>query len=278
MLYLSSIFHIYVNYEEFFLKLNDFLKQIRKKYKISRREMAELTGLSQRSIESYEYGVNKPSNDYIQSFCAIFGVRQDFLTDNIGLLECTSTINDNQEDWKLTDFAWGLNKFLFFSGLEPHDLYLMSDSIDMDDINLVLSLRINEKFDTMDYISGYPEYNFDERVLFIMTKIIEGINGIKPGSFGYSLSDIAQSVEKGILQKFVILENDGFEITKEGVAEYMKKRITMNEPKIDFMEMLKQYEADKLVKLWKYAPKPVQDKIIATLEKYKQQADELDDL
>ncbi|MDY6188734.1 MAG: helix-turn-helix transcriptional regulator [Campylobacter sp.] len=69
------------------MKTHEKLAKMRKDAKLSRRELAEISGFSEHTIVHYERGGNPPSNDYVK-FCALyFGYELSSIQDNAKELE-----------------------------------------------------------------------------------------------------------------------------------------------------------------------------------------------
>ena len=57
----------------------DILKDLREKKKLSRQQVADMLGISKRTLESYEYGKREPNIEMINKFADFYGVTTDFL-------------------------------------------------------------------------------------------------------------------------------------------------------------------------------------------------------
>ena len=57
----------------------DILKDLREKKKLSREQVADMLGISKRTLESYEYGKREPNIEMINKFADFYGVTTDFL-------------------------------------------------------------------------------------------------------------------------------------------------------------------------------------------------------
>nr|WP_314398246.1 helix-turn-helix transcriptional regulator [uncultured Campylobacter sp.] len=61
--------------------INKTIEKIRKDNKLSRRELAELSGFKERTILSYERGENQISSEYLKFICLYFGFCSDLSTE-----------------------------------------------------------------------------------------------------------------------------------------------------------------------------------------------------
>ena len=57
----------------------DRLKELRKQNKLSQRALGEIIGLSERGIQNYELGANKPTSDVLSKMADYFDVSVDYL-------------------------------------------------------------------------------------------------------------------------------------------------------------------------------------------------------
>jgi len=57
----------------------DRLKELRRQKLISQKLLAETIGLSERGIQNYERGTNKPTSDILVKLADFFGVTVDYL-------------------------------------------------------------------------------------------------------------------------------------------------------------------------------------------------------
>lgn len=59
--------------------INETLTNIRKKHKLSRNGLEEISGFKSRTIESYERGQNPPSKEYVEFICLYFGYSKEYI-------------------------------------------------------------------------------------------------------------------------------------------------------------------------------------------------------
>ena len=78
----------------------DRIKKLRKKNKISQKELAALLGVSRSSVNGWELGINMPSTQYIIKMACLWHVSTDYL---LGIEESKtlSLSGLNQSDRKL---------------------------------------------------------------------------------------------------------------------------------------------------------------------------------
>lgn len=55
------------------------LKEFRKKYKLSQKDVAESIGIDQRQLSRYENGINELPIRYLKQICIIYNVSADWL-------------------------------------------------------------------------------------------------------------------------------------------------------------------------------------------------------
>lgn len=75
------------------MKFKDKLKQLRIQNGLTRRELAELTGISIRTVEGYEQGLREPKQKTINSLADVLEISPD------ELIVCTK----NFKKWNLTN-------------------------------------------------------------------------------------------------------------------------------------------------------------------------------
>lgn len=61
------------------MELKDTLKQIREKHGLTKRELCEKTGISERAYLTYEFGEREPKISVIQKLADFYGVTTDYL-------------------------------------------------------------------------------------------------------------------------------------------------------------------------------------------------------
>jgi transcriptional regulator with XRE-family HTH domain len=78
----------------------DRIKKLRKKNKISQKELAALLGVSRSSVNGWELGINMPSTQYIIKMACLWHVSTDYLL-GIEKNKTLSLSGLNQSDRKL---------------------------------------------------------------------------------------------------------------------------------------------------------------------------------
>ena len=61
------------------MELKDTLKQIREEHGLTKRELCQKTGISERAYLTYEFGEREPKISVIQKLAAFYGVTTDYL-------------------------------------------------------------------------------------------------------------------------------------------------------------------------------------------------------
>ena len=57
----------------------DRLKELRKSKGLTQKSLGEIIGLSERGIQNYELGNNKPTSDVLSNLADYFGITVDYL-------------------------------------------------------------------------------------------------------------------------------------------------------------------------------------------------------
>lgn len=61
------------------MALSDNLKKIREEYKLTKKELCEKTGISERAYLTYEFGEREPKVSVIEKLADFYGVSTDYL-------------------------------------------------------------------------------------------------------------------------------------------------------------------------------------------------------
>lgn len=72
----------------------DVLKSLRKERGLSRQQVADILGVSKRTIESYEYGNREPNIEMLCKLADFYGVSIDYLLGRTGYKEPVLTERD----------------------------------------------------------------------------------------------------------------------------------------------------------------------------------------
>jgi len=201
----------------------------------------------------------------------------------------------NEDSLIMDKYHWLTNATINKQGIhfyiaKEHIHYLV-DNWAKKYAKIEISEESHETFEMADItIRNTEKKYYDMFFLREALKVILRIGKFKPSSFGIKIEDIekllifdstdedihlhksAKAVEiydpfeKQIQVAIPELEDNGLELTKGNVQKAFSEGVLLNSAQ------------KQLLDLWQYAPKPVQDKILATLQKYKDQANELDDL
>lgn len=86
--------------------LGDILKRLRINKGLSRKDIEEKLGITERNIKSYELGTSKPPLDVLVKLADFYGVSTDYLLgrDERKFVEDVSKMSDNDLDKKLMQF------------------------------------------------------------------------------------------------------------------------------------------------------------------------------
>ena len=80
------------------MELKDTLKQIREKHGLTKRELCEKTGISERAYLTYEFGEREPKISVIQKLADFYGVTTDYLLGREPAPNPFSDLNLSEED------------------------------------------------------------------------------------------------------------------------------------------------------------------------------------
>jgi len=168
--------------------VNKMLMQTRKKHKLSRKKMSELSGFNERTIVTYEDGSRKVSNKYITFISLYFNVSEEYIN---------GVTNKNEEYTPLK------RTFLMYQ-----DIYNCTDK----EMGNLLDFKSNEKF--YKEILEEDVLNVKKRRISILIESLECLN-IKPSCVGLVLPSI-EPIERNIER----LENN---LDEKAVKEYLRQ-------------------------------------------------------
>ena len=80
------------------MELKDTLKQIREKHGLTKRELCEKTGISERAYLTYEFGEREPKISVIQKLADFYGVTTDYLLGREPAPNPFADLNLSEED------------------------------------------------------------------------------------------------------------------------------------------------------------------------------------
>ena len=80
------------------MELKDTLKQIREKHGLTKRELCEKTGISERAYLTYEFGEREPKISVIQKLADFYGVTTDYLLGREPAPNPFAELNLSEED------------------------------------------------------------------------------------------------------------------------------------------------------------------------------------
>ena len=91
------------------MKKNEFIKQIRQKYKMSQKKFADYLEVSKSLIEKVEMGKipATPENKYVKAVCALEGLDNE-------IFKFDEITNEILREYELTKFSKAFRKFLYF--------------------------------------------------------------------------------------------------------------------------------------------------------------------
>lgn len=227
--------------------VNEILVDVRKKHKLTRKGLENISGFKERTIGSYERGENNPTKEYLEFICLYFGYSIDYLTQNTkSLLDVTlCTINRYQSIYNYDNKKMAELLKITIKEYEKKYYYLTKDST-------------NNKLNPHDYFL-----------------ILEKLN-INPKSAKLSLSkiEIKEHLHKDRIEnletRYDELISNGLNITSDYYASIIKQR---NKPKTVTPDTQKENIPEKykeVLELLPYAPDSFIDTIIQKLKTMKE--------
>ncbi len=184
--------------------INEILMDIRKKHKLSRNGLNELSGFKARTIESYESGQNPASKEYIEFISLFFGYSIEYIK--------------------------GINHSVLDRVTVIINIYQSIYNYDNKKIADILEISENEYEKNFYYLSKERHTKLTDSNAFLL---IEKLN-IKPSCVMLSLNQIIKSAFvsnkeiNNLEHRYNKLLSDGLEITPEYYAQIIKRR---NQPK-----------------------------------------------
>lgn len=136
---------------ELFQRIANRLKEVRENHKISRKKLATLLDVNEKTIESYEYGKRKPTFEYIEKISNYFNIHPSYL------LGSNDTVYMNPK----------LNKLII--------IYMEKHNLDNEKMSELLQMRLTDF------------KNFDKPQLsFTANEILDIVNffNVKPSELG----------------------------------------------------------------------------------------------
>ena len=279
----------------------ELMKLLREKNKLSRKKIAELADLSQRSIESYEYGVNKPTEDYKNFIAAHFGISTDiFNLDDI--------TEEDIEKNKLTKFSQCLRQYMLWANVSQNELGVV-DLHDDDIFNWLTNAKEGQTSVTikegccqflddclLEFNSPYvgeveiindnnkeeyievsmidiEDYDYSRYFCKLASKVVLANNRFKPSSFGIDADDFADAFTgETSPAKIIFYNRENLEIY-ERLVELEKKGLEFNYENVkrSISEgVLLDDEEKELIDLWRMASYPLQQSILESLRQVRE--------
>lgn len=281
------------------MELKDILKYMRENANLTRKQVADALEISDKTIQGYEYGMNKnPPEKYLIGLCALSGYSTMIFQEN------TEADIEEAKHYKLCKFSHAIALLALYSGQSEENIlwsfikgYSSGEEFKVKRFNNIYAdfRNVSIHYDQNEEINRVLEpiwhKNKEEGRLYFLkdtATIIANVNKYKPSIFGITIDTCIESkCNQEITERIRILESEGVQPNKEELKStpifdlqaIFKSATKKNEAKREGYKNIRRLkEADALYELFQYAPKLVQDKIMATLKKYKQQADELDDI
>lgn len=231
--------------------INEVIADIRKKHKLSRKGLENLSGFKERTIIAYERGEREVSKEYIEFMSLYFGYTEDYVR--------------------------GKGIFLLSDFLQIVNIYQSIYDYDDEKMSKLLNISINEYQESFNFTSKakYDHIYCNNRTNEVFI-ILEKLN-IKPSSMKLFLYNIQKNEihrDSKILNlddRYNKLELNGINITPEYYANIIKKR---NEPKENYTpisEVNKLPEKYKeIIELLPFAPDSFIDTLIEKLKTLKE--------
>ena len=151
------------------LKLGNKLKEIRKIKGLKQSDIAKLTGVSLRTIQRYEQGLNIPN-----SFLKIFSSKLKLSLHESITLDFMSSKKFIDDYDKIN---YHLNGLLELIGYKIERLYFVGDSIEM--------VTIQNLFTNDSYIGDVSKFNYSDFILEFLKMLVErDLAGVQPEKNG----------------------------------------------------------------------------------------------
>lgn len=151
------------------LKLGNKLKEIRKIKGLKQSDVAKLTGVSLRTIQRYEQGLNIPN-----SFLKIFSSKLKLSLDESVTLDFMSSKKFIDDYDKIN---YHLNGLLELIGYRIERLYFVGGSIEM--------VTIQNLFTNDSYIGDVSKFNYGDFILEFLKMLVErDLSGVEPEKNG----------------------------------------------------------------------------------------------
>jgi len=285
------------------MKKNEFIKQIRQKYKMSQKKFAEYLEVSKSLIEKVEMGRSEatPENKYVKAACALEGLDNEIFNYD----EITDKVLKKHE---LSKFSKAFRKFLYFyyGDFWNEDL----ENILIDNIKFTFMHYTNFIFEEsfrVDFLKIFGSLKFyityfnndafekDEKRLFIEILLILSLSKVnkfytKPSQFecypNEYINFLKNEVEGLIsylhidsFKKAVIidelsqLEDRGVLITIENIKK-LKKQKELEIIQEEVIPAPTDPKDKQICELLQYAPTAFKDKIIEKLLQYKKDVED----
>lgn len=134
------------------MKKNEFIKQIRQKYKMSQKKFAEYLEVSKSLIEKVEMGRSEatPENKYVKAVCALEGLDNEIFSYD----EITDEVLQEHE---LSKFSKAFRKFLYFyygdfwnENIEENLLYEVKQTLETFSSSTLKNIKHKDEFINID--------------------------------------------------------------------------------------------------------------------------------
>lgn len=266
------------------MNIYESLQKIREEQKISRKDMEKFSGFAINSIANYEKGRRPISDKYRKVSSLVFGLSDDFFFE-----EDIADLND----YKYSLFSRALGRYQLLTNMTDTALAKLLN-VFIETLDFLKKFKGKSSFqieDFMEYLRYIEVLHVKPSAFGVNKEFIDGITKNKTSYKQWFVCE-AQYVTvhqiTTINEKVAELEKKGYELDFELSDKLLFRNLNrIGKPQLNINEVEKalhhtwdvfKEEDQKLLELWHNAPIEVQDKIIATLEKYKQIADEVDDI
>lgn len=272
------------------MELKDLIKHMRESAGLTRKQVGEILEISDKTVQGYEYGMNKKiSESYLEKFAKLTGYQSVIYKYHSKI----KTIGEI-ETFELCTFSKAINlislysevsirniKWTFMEGYLPNKLIRVQN---IDNVNKFFNDAIirDDKDTRPKLLKPYTYENEKEaRIIFIQDalKMICAISIFKPSEFGLTVEYCVEAnCPQDEINCMMELENSGKAITKENLKnsklfdmERMRKSLDKDSESKEINHLrAKLRNAEELYELFQYAPKIEQDRITAKLKKYKE--------
>ena len=199
------------------MKKNEFIKQIRQKYKMSQKKFADYLEVSKSLVEKVEMGKSPatPENKYVKAVCALEGLDNE-------MFKFDEITDEILKEYELTKFSKAFRKFLYFTYVTFYNDVVIEYFIEsFNEINSfkIKGVSYSENAPIIQKLLAFNLYDFDfekeilktykkrfeqfddKNLNYIFIQLLLAIKtSFKPSYFFDDLDLIMQKIKENITQ------------------------------------------------------------------------------